>query len=325
MRAVVRSQYGPPEVLRLAEVRKPRPKDDELLIRVHATTVNRTDCAFLRGKPPINRLFSGLTKPKNSILGSEFAGGVEAVGKDVTSFEVGQRVFGFDGNNFGAHAEYMTTSEDGLVATIPADMTYEEAAPSTEGAHYALGFIHGAKIALGQKVLVNGATGAIGSAAVQLLKYYGAEVTAVCDTKGMPLVTSLGADHVIDYTQEDFTKSGGTFDVVFDAVGKSSFASCRPLLRPGGQYLSSDLGRRGENPVLALVTPVFGKKKVVFPFPKDNAEDVLLIRTLLERGTFRPVVDRTYPLGEIRDAFEYVEAGMKTGNVVIRVADAGSG
>jgi NADPH:quinone reductase-like Zn-dependent oxidoreductase len=325
MRAVVRSQYGPPEVLRLADVRKPRPEDDELLIRVHATTVNRTDCAFLRGEPPIVRVFSGLTKPKRLILGSEFAGDVEAVGKDVTSFEIGQRVFGFDGAKFGAHSEYMTTSEDGLVATIPPAMTYEEAVPSTEGAHYALGFIHAAKIKLGQKVLVNGATGAIGSAAVQLLKYYGAEVTAVCDTPNIPLVKSLGADHVIDYTQEDFTRSGGTFDVVFDAVGKSSFASCRPLLKAGGQYLSSDLGRRGENPVLAVVTPVFRKKKVVFPFPRDGNDDILLIRTLLERGTFRPVVDKTYPLEEIRQAFEYVESGMKTGSVIIHVADAREG
>lgn len=322
MRAVVYSRYGSPDVLRLTDVPKPRPKDDEILVAVRAATVNRTDCGFLRAKPAFVRLFSGITRPKRTILGNEFAGDVVGVGRNVMSFGVGQRVFGFNGTNFGAHAEYMTTSENGLVTVIPQGMSYEQVAPGTEGAHYALGFIHAARIKIGQKVLVNGATGAIGSAAVQLLKYYDAEVTAVCDTRNIPLVTSLGADHIIDYTKEDFTKADSRFDAVFDAVGKSTFGACRPLLKPAGLYLSSDLGPFAQNPALALVTPLFRtRKKVRFPFPHDDKRDIMLLAELMERGKYRPVIDRTYDLDDVPEAFRYVESGMKTGNVVIRVAD----
>jgi NADPH:quinone reductase-like Zn-dependent oxidoreductase len=326
MRAVVYAKYGPPDVLRLEDVPKPVPKDDELLIRVFATTVNRTDCGFLRARPYLVRLFMGITKPKRTILGNEFAGEIEAIGKDVASFAVGQKVFGFDGINLGAHAEYMTTPEKGLVATMPAGMSWEQAAPSTEGAHYALNLIQAAGIAAGQRVLVNGATGAIGSAAVQLLKHLGADVTAVCDTKNIALVESLGADKVIDYTTEDFTRIADVFDVVLDAVGKSSFRRCRSLLKPGGIYLSTDLGFLAQNPILGLITPRLGRstKKVLFPFPHERKAHVILLKELMEAGEFTPVVDRSYPLEQIVEAYDYVEAGMKTGNVVIRVVETGA-
>lgn len=321
MRAAVRSTYGPPDVLRLADVAKPSPQGDELLIKVVATSVNRTDCGFLSGKPSFVRLFIGLTKPRHAILGCEFAGRVEAVGNRVTSFQVGQAVFGYDGVHHGAHAEYLTTPESGMVAPLPAGMSFEDAAPITEGAHYALNLIRASGITSGQKVLVNGTTGAIGSAAVQLLKNLGAEVTAVCDTENVALVTSLGADRVIDYMQEDFTKLDDVFDVVIDAVGKSSFGQCKRLLKPGGIYLSSDLGPRYENPFLALSTRVFGRKRVMFPIPRDRKEDVIFLKELVEAGRYRPVIDRSYPLADIVEAFEYVESGRKTGNVVIRVAE----
>ena len=319
MRAAVHTSYGPPDVVRIAEVAKPTARDNEVLVRVRATTVNRTDCGFRAAKPFFVRLFSGLRRPRLTVLGNEFAGDVEAVGGGVTSFEVGDRVFGYNGSSFGAHAEYLATPGDGLVATMPADLTYEEAAPSTEGSHYALSLIRNANIRSGQDVMVNGATGAIGSAAVQLLKHLGARVTAVCGTEHLELVAGLGADRVIDYRSEDFTKDPQTYDVVLDAVGKSSFGRCKPLLKPGGIYLSSDLGPLSLNPILALITPLFGGRKVLFPIPKDEPETVRYLKDLIESGAFRPLIDRRYPLDQIVDAYRYVETGQKLGNVVIRV------
>jgi NADPH:quinone reductase-like Zn-dependent oxidoreductase len=313
------TKYGPPEVLQLKEVEKPTPKNNEVLIKIYATTVNRTDCGFLRGKPFIVRFLSGLFKPKRAILGNEFAGEIEAIGKDVKLFEEGNQVFGFCGVDFGAHAEYVTRAEDSSLATMPANMTYEEVAPSTEGTHYALNVIRKANVQSGQKVLINGATGAIGSAAVQLVKYYGAEITAVCDTKNVSLVKSLGADKVIDYTKSDFTKNGQTYDFVFDAVGKSSFRRCKNLLKPGGIYYSTDLGFLSQNPILALWTSKFGNKKVIFPIPKDSKGDVVFFKELIEAGKLKPVIDRRYPLEQIVEAYKYVEKGQKTGNVVITV------
>jgi NADPH:quinone reductase-like Zn-dependent oxidoreductase len=321
MQAVVYSEYGPPAVLRLEDVAKPNPSDDELLIRVFASSVNRTDCGFLRGKPRFVRLISGLRRPKKAILGCEFAGRIEAVGKHVTAFQIGQRVFGYTGVRFGGLAEYLTIAENGLVALIPTGMSYAEAAPSTEGSHYALNLLRAAGIAAEQKVLVYGATGAIGTAAVQLAKHFGAVVTAVCDTKNRDLVTSLGADRVIDYTTEDFTRAGDDFDIVVDAVGKSSFGRCKSLLKPGGVYLSSDLGTWVQNPILALTTRVFGAKKVMFPIPRDTREDVLFVGNLMETGEFRAVIDRSYPIEDIRQAYDYVESGVKVGNVVITMSD----
>jgi NADPH:quinone reductase-like Zn-dependent oxidoreductase len=319
MKAIVCTKYGPPDVLQLKEVEKPTPKDNEVLVRVNATTVNRTDSAMIRAKPFIMRFFTGLFKPNNQILGTEFAGKIEAVGKDVMSFKVGDKVFGLNDNGLSSHAQYMTILEDKALTIIPENITYEQAAASTEGAHYAFNFINKVTIKSGQKVLVNGASGAIGSAAVQLLKYFGANVDAVCNTKNIKLVRSLGADKVFDYTKEDFTKDDQKYDFVFDTVGKSSFAKCKPLLQPGGIYISSELGYMAQNIFFALVTPVIGNKKVRFPLPVDCKRSVLFIKKLIEEGKFKAVIDRKYPLEQIVEAYKYVETGQKTGNVVITV------
>jgi NADPH:quinone reductase-like Zn-dependent oxidoreductase len=319
MRAIVYTKYGPPEVAELMEVDKPLPKANEILIRVYATTVNRTDCAFRSASYLINRLFSGLFEPKNKILGNEFAGEIEAIGKDVTLFIAGDKVFGYNDTTFGGHAEYMTMQESGSLTTMPANLTYDEAAPICEGGHYALCDIRAAKVKSGQHILVNGATGAIGSAAVQLLKHFGANVTAVCDTKNLALVKSLGADEVIDYMKADFTKTRKKFDFIYDAVGKSSFGKCKPLLNKNGIYKSTELGENAENIYLALITPVLGGKKVLFPIPTINKEDVVFFKELVESGAFKPVVDRQYKLEQIVEAYDYVETGQKTGNVVINL------
>jgi NADPH:quinone reductase-like Zn-dependent oxidoreductase len=319
MKAAVHTRYGPPDVVRILEVDKPAAKDNEVLVKVHATTVNRTDSGLRSAKPFINRFFTGLSRPRVTVLGNEFAGEVEAVGGGVRSFEVGDRVFGYNGTRFGAHAEYLAMPEDGSLATLPANSTYEEAAPSTEGSHYALSLIRKAKIHSGQDVLVNGATGAIGSAAVQLLKHLGANVTAVCATEHLELVRGLGADRVIDYTADDFTKDEQRYDVVLDAVGKSSFGRCKRLLKPGGIYLSSDLGPLAQNPILALITPLLRGRRVGFPIPRDDQEMARYFKGLLESGAFRPVIDRWYRLDQIVEAYTYVETGQKIGNVVISV------
>lgn len=319
MKAAVNTRYGPPEVVRISEVEKPTTRDNELLVEVHATTVNRTDCACRAAKPFFMRFFTGLTGPRATVLGNEFAGVVEAIGSGVTSFEVGDKVFGYNEGPFGAHAEYLSIPEDGSLATMPANVTFQEAAPSIEGSHYALSHIRAAKIQRGQDVLVNGATGAIGSAAVQLLKSLGANVTAVCDTDNTELVRGLGAIRVIDYTTEDFTKDEQTYDVVLDSVGKSSFSQCKGLLKPDGIYLSSELGPRGQNPFLALMAPLHGGKRVMFPIPKHDQEMVGYFKDLIESGQFKPVIDRTYPLDQIVEAYRYVETGQKIGNVVISV------
>ena len=322
MKAAIYTRYGPPDVVRVTEVDKPEASDGEVLVKVAATTVNRTDCGYRAAKPFILRFFTGLRRPKRSrrILGTEFAGGVEAVGGGVTCLKVGDRVFGYIEGPFGAHAEYVTTREDASVASMPANATFEEAAASTEGLHYALANIRAAKIGSGQDVLVNGGTGAIGSAAVQLLKSLGAHVTAVCSTEQVALVERLGADRVIDYRATDFTTDEQTYDVVFDAAGKSSFGRCKRLLKPKGIYLSTELGPFPQNPILALITPLLGGKKVLFPIPKHDQEMVKYIRRLVESGAFKPVIDRRYPLDEIVAAYRYVETGQKNGNVVINVA-----
>jgi len=317
MKAIVHTKYGSPDVLRLMKVRTPVPKDDEVLIRVHATTVNRTDCGFLRADPFFVRVVSGLLRPKAIILGSELAGEVEAVGGDVTSFKQGDQVFGLTGLHFGAHAEYVCLPEDAAVAAKPANMDYEEAAAVCDGAMLAIAFIRRAGLREGQRILVNGASGSIGSAAVQLATYFGAEVTAVCNTQNLELVRSLGADAVIDYTREDFTRRGQTYDAVFDTVGKSSFRQCSGLLRKGGVYLSSELGFLAQNPLLALWTPGIGGKRIKFPIPKESKKDVRFLRDLIDAGKYKAVIDRRYPLERIVEAYRYVEMGQKTGNVVI--------
>ena len=311
MKAVVRTKYGSPDVLNIMEVEKPTPCDNEVLIRVHATTVNRTDWGILSGKPLLIRLLYGLFKPKSPITGVDFAGKIESVGKNVMSFKAGDRVWGFKG---GTHVQYITIAEDKSLTTIPNNITYEQAAASAEGAHYAYNSVRKINLKSGQKVLVNGATGAIGSALVQFLKYFGANITSVCDTKNIELVKGLGADKVIDYTIEDFTKDDEKYNFVFDAVGKSSFAKCKPLLQPDGVYTSTD---GFENLFLSFITPISGGKKVIFKLPTDTKKSILFIRDLLEKEKFKPVIDRKYSLENIAEAYHYVATGTKTGNVII--------
>ncbi len=322
MKALVYTKYGSPDVLQLKEVEKPLPKENEVLIRVHATTVNRTDCATIRAKPVFMRIVTGLFKPKKQIPGTAFAGEVEAVGKSVASLNVGDRVFGFDDRGAGCHAQYMTIRANNAV-TIPDKLSYEQAAAIPEGAHYAYNFVNKIDLKTGQHVLVNGATGAIGSAAVQLLKYFGAQVSAVCSTQHIDLVKSIGADRVIDYTKDDFTKDAQTYDFVFDAVGKSSFFKCKSLLNPGGVYISSDLGRLSQNLFLPLVTqivkPLIGNKQTIFPTPVDIGGSLRLLKRLIEQDKFKAVIDREFSLEDIVEGYRYVEQGHKTGNVAITV------
>ena len=319
MKAAVHTRYGPPEVVRLTEVAKPAAGDNELIVKVHATTVNRTDSGFRSAKPFFSRFVTGLRRPRATILGTEFAGMVETTGAGVTSFAAGDRVFGFSGFSgaFGAHAEYLRIQQDGTLAAIPANVSYEVAAAGTEGAHYALSNIRKAKIGNGHKVLVYGATGAIGSAAVQLLKSVGATVTAVCATRGLALVKGLGADRVVDYTAEDFTNDSERYDVVFDAVGKSSFGRCKRLLRPGGIYLSTEGGAGFLLQI--LITPLLPGKTAMFALPKLDQATIRYMAGLIESQQFKPVIDRQYPLADIVSAYEYVDTGQKVGNVVITV------
>ncbi len=317
MKAAVRYQYGPPEMLRIQELEKPVPKDDEVLIKVHATTVNRTDCAVLTARPFVMRFFTGLLKPAVPTPGTDFAGVVEAAGRKVTHFKAGDHVWGFKDDGLASQAEYMTFPENKAIALMPQGLSFAQAAASIEGAHYALNFVNKVKLRPGQKVLVNGATGAIGSAAVQLLKHYDLYVTAVCGTENVELVRSLGADKVIDYKKEDFTQDHEKYDFAFDAVGKSTFGKCRPLLNEGGVYISSELGPYGQNVYLPLVTSLTGGKKVVFPIPSDIRRSMVFIGDLIGKGKFRPVIDRTYPLERIAEAYEYVASGQKIGNVII--------
>ena len=322
MKAIIYTKYGSPEVLKLKEINKPVPEDNEALIRIVATTVNRTDCATIRAKPFFMRIATGLFKPKKQIPGTEFAGEIEAVGKSVSSLKAGDKVFGFDDQGAGSHAQYTSISED-KVMMMPDGATYEQAAASIEGAHYAYNFINKVNLKKGQKVLVNGATGAIGSAAVQLLKYFDFDVTAVCDTKNIDLVKSLGANRVIDYTKENFLEDDQKYNFVFDTVGKSSFFKCKKLLLSGGVYISSDLGYMAQNIFLPLLTsiikPLIGNKKTIFPMPTDIRGSISLIKKLLEQGKFKAVIDTKYPLEQIVEAYRYVEKGQKTGNVVITV------
>jgi len=319
MKAAVHYEYGSPDVIQIREMEKPVPADNEVLVRVHAATVNRTDCAMLASDPWFMRFMTGLTKPNKIISGTDFAGVIEAAGKDVKLFKTGDKVFGFDDNGLSSHAEYMTISQNNALALIPKDVSFEQAAASIEGAHYAYNFLNKVNIKSGQKVLINGASGAIGSAAVQLLKNSGAKITAVCKSKNAELITSLGAEKIIDYEKEDFTKTDEKFDFVFDTVGKSTFGKCKPILNKGGIYISSELGPYAQNIFLSLFTPVWGDRKVKFPMPLNRLDSVLYIRKLLEEKKFSPVIDKKYALEKTADAFRYVMTGEKTGNVVITI------
>jgi len=323
MRAIVYDRYGPPDVLRLEEVAKPVPKDDEVLVRVHAGTVNRSDCHIReanrsngRGFSVMSRLLSGVRRPRQPILGSEFAGEVEATGAAVTGFKIGDRLFGNTGLRFGCHAEFVSVRESARIGLMPARATFEEAAPLTDGAFNALSLLRQADIRRGRPVLVYGASGAIGTAGVQLAKIlFSADVTAVCNTKNLELVKSLGADRVVDYTREDFTKNGQKYDVIFDAAGKLSFTRCRASLNDRGWYLPTDGAAN-----LGWALWPFGGKQVKFPRrPRDPRKDVTLLSELVETNQFRAVIDRLYPMADIVEAARYVEKQQKTGNVVLMI------
>ena len=320
MRAAVHDTYGPPEVLRVEEVEAPVPGDDEILVRVHATTVNRTDCHRRSADPVVWRLILGLRRPKRRVLGMEFAGVVEAVGSAVEDFAVGDEVFGMRG--FGAHAELLSIPARKLVAHKPGNVTFEQAAAVPDGAFSALACLRRAGVGPGKDVLIYGASGSIGTAAVQLAKHLGARVTAVCNTKNVELVRSLGPDEVLDYTAgDDFTKNREAYDAVVDAVGKHSFARSRRALKSGGIYVSTD-GLR--NIALGPISRL-GNKRVALPIARTRKDDVLLLKQLLADGAYRPVIDRTYPLDEIVDASRYVETQQNTGNVVLTVSDGSPG
>jgi len=313
MKAAFRSTYGSAAVLSIREMDKPIPADNEVLIRVYAASVNRSDDHVLRGRPFIMRLFTGLFKPKLAVTGSDFAGQVEATGATVQSFKVGDKVMGFGGGfGIGSHAEYLAFAETKRIVLMPGNINYEQAAACLEGTYYAAIGINQLQPSPGQRALVYGATGAIGSAYVQFLKYYGVYVSAVCAGENSELVRSWGADKIIDYKTEDFTKENGQYDFVIDAVGKSSFVKCKQLLKEKGIYAPSG---GFENLFLVLLTPLLGGKKVLFP--KDAKGNLGFIKELVEKGSFKPVIDRTYPIEKIADAFTYVATGQKIGNVII--------
>ena len=319
MKAAVRSKYGSSEVLSIKEIDKPAPKDNEVLIKVYAASVSRTDNHVLTGKPFFMRLFTGLFKPKLSVTGSDFAGQVEAVGAGVQSFKVGDKVMGFGGVFcIGSHTQYITFPEKEGIVLIPHNVTYEQAAACLEGAYYAAAVITTLKPSAGQKVMVYGATGAIGSAYIQFLKYYGVYVTAVCGGEDSELVRSLGADKIIDYKTQDFTKDEERYDFIFDAVDKTGFLKCKRLLKKNGIYTSAG---GFEYLLWSLITRVSGGKRVLFLPPKDIKGNLGFIKDLIEEGKFRPVIDRIYPIEKIAEAFTYVASAQKKGNVIITIGN----
>jgi NADPH:quinone reductase-like Zn-dependent oxidoreductase len=320
MRAVLHERYGPPEVLRVTEVERPAPQADEVLVRVHASSVTRSDCGL---RDPSDyffaRIFMGLTRPKRTIAGMEFSGIVEEIGAGVTRFAVGDEVFGIKG---GANAEFVCVKEAGVIAHKPAQLSFEEAAGVADGGLSAFTMLPALGPVQGRHIVVYGAGGSIGTAAVQVAKHLGARVTAVCGTQQVELVRSLGADAVVDYQREDWTRTG-PYDGVLDAVGKSSFRKARRALKPGAAYVSADLGYMWHLPLLILATRWLGSRKAKLGIVRYRREDLLRLRELIESGAYRPVIDRTYPLEDVVEATRYVETGQKTGNVVLSLLDGG--
>jgi len=324
MKAILHTQFGPPDELQLTEVEKPTPNDNEVLVKIHTTTVTTTDCNA-RDRTFVPKMFMlfakimfGFKKPKINILGTDLAGEIESVGKDVVKFMAGDKVFGAAGSKFGAHAEYLCISEDGVLALKPEKMSWEEAAATYLAGGTALYFIRDlGKIKEGQKILINGASGAIGTYAVQLAKYYGADVTGVCSSVNIDLVKSLGADQVIDYTKEDFTKSGELYDVVFDVVGKTTFIKCKVILKKKGIYLANMI-EKGE--FIRMILPFLATgKKIKGGSAPETVENLNYLKDLYESELLKPVIDRSYPLENIVEAFKYVEEGHKIGTVIISV------
>jgi NADPH:quinone reductase-like Zn-dependent oxidoreductase len=318
MRAIVYKKYGSPNVLEPSDVEKPKPKANEVLIRVYATTVTTADCMMRRGDTFLSRILLGLIKPKKKyqILGTEFSGTIEEAGSKVKKFKTGDEVYAFRGFGTGCYAQYKCMNENGSLAIKPSDMSFSEVASVVDGATTALFFLkEKANIQRGQKVLINGASGSIGTFAVQLAKYFGAEVTGVCSTKNIEFVKSLGADKVVDYSKEDFAKTGDTYDIIFDTVGKSSFAQCRKALKSNGKYVVTVMTLKII--LQSFLTKPGNNKKVIFGMSLNKTEDLNFIRTLIEDGKLKTIIDRQYPLEELPEAHEYVEKGHKKGNVVI--------
>ncbi|MFC1879117.1 NAD(P)-dependent alcohol dehydrogenase [Chloroflexota bacterium] len=323
MKAIIYTKYGPPDFLQLKDVEKPTPKKDEVLIKVHATTVTTGELAQRKGDPFMIRFFTGLFGPKKIIPGIELAGEIEAIGTDVRRFKEGDQVFGSAGLNFGANAEYVCLPEGGMLAIKPSNMTYEEAAPVPQGIFAALPFLRDkGNIQSGQEVLINGASGSIGTFSIQLAKYFGAEVTGVCSTTNLEMVKFLGADKVIDYSKEDFAKNGKTYHIIFDTVGKSSFLHCKGSLKQNGIYLSTI-----PTPAIYLqmlwTSKIGGKKAIIAQTDlrpeSERTKDLRFIKELIEAGKITSVIDRRYPLEQTAEAHKYVETGHKKGNVVITV------
>jgi NADPH:quinone reductase-like Zn-dependent oxidoreductase len=326
VRAIVYESYGPPEVWRVADIPQPAPRAGEVLIRIYATSITRTDCetrdANRKAGPlvsVISRLVSGVRRPRQPILGKDLAGVVEEVGPSVAEFKAGDRVFGSTGFRFGAFAEFIAVPEKARIAKMPTSVTFDEAAAICDGGLYALWPLKLARIQPGESVLVYGSSGAIGTAAVQLAKSFGAEVTAVCNAKNLRLMADLGADHAIDYEREDFTRNGRQYDVIMDAVAKHPFRRSKDSLKPGGRFLATDdLG----NLILHFWTKRVGNRRVIFSIPpRATKEDVEMFKKLIEAGKYRAVIDRTYRMDEVVEAARYVETEQKTGNVIIRIVD----
>ena len=322
MKVASNSKYGPQSLIKIIDIETPSPKPKQVLVKIHYSSVNRTDDGFLRGKPFVTRLFTGLLRPKYISVGCEFSGIVESVGSEVKQFKPGDRVFGFDDKNFGCYAEYKAIDENKMIEKVPANITLRQAAVSLEGAHYALFYIYQIPKSKSTKVFVNGATGAIGSAGVQLLKAKGYCVEASSTTKHVKTARRLGADKVIDWQKQDTSEVASKCDVYFDAVGKSTYKEARKILKPGGLYMSSELGPCGQNPLWSLINPLqrlFTKRNIKFPIPKTRKQEASAIAKYLKGGQFAPLIDRQYSMHEIPEAFEYVESGNKVGNVLVKI------
>src|SRR5262245_36207080 len=317
MKAVVQHRYGPPDVLRIEEVEPPTPGDDEILIHVRATTVSQSDTHARGAHPFAWRFVAGLRRPRWRWLGVEFAGVVEAVGRAVTEVHVGDEVFGQPARFFGAHAEYIVLSESAPVTAKPVSLTFEEAAAVGDGSSQALDALRQAKAGPGSRIAIYGASGSLGTAAVQIAKHRGAHVTGVCGPTHVELVRSLGADEVVDYTKEDFRRAGPVFDAVIDAVGKYAFVRARRALRPGGIYVATDAGPYGESLLMAIPARFVGSRRLVFATGRRRKEHLVFMRELIDAGAYRPVIDRRYPLDQVVDAHRRVETWHKAGNVVL--------
>jgi NADPH:quinone reductase-like Zn-dependent oxidoreductase len=320
MKAIGYYEYGTADVLRLVEVNKPVPKSDEVLVKIKFTTVNRTDTGFRMAEYFVSRLFSGLLKPKQAILGSEFSGEIENIGEKVKDYKIGDRVFGLSTYKFGTHAEYICMKENSSMTKIPENYSFEEAACVLDGLMLAQNYIRKIDFSKNPNILINGATGSIGTACLQLAKINGAKVTAVGNTKNLPLLKELGADRVIDYTQTDFTNDAEKYDFVIDTVGKSTFFKCKKILNPKGVYFSTELGPYSQNIYLPLLTFFSSGKKIKFPIPTDNRALIEYFASIISTGKYKAIIDSEYPLEKTAEAHRYVERGEKTGNVLIRIS-----